>query len=164
MAFMKVRCSVILVGVSVWLISCAGRSTRTSAPPGPAGPAFEQDFLQNRIAHQQAALEMAAACVQKAVHPELKQFCTRLNGAEAEESKQLQDWLKQWYGPSTAPAARERATQGYRNFLQSVQSSTGSEFEQAFLSALRLHGQEGPFREFCTLRASQPLISIHSVR
>ena len=123
--------------------SCAGR--RSSNPPQPrvAGPEYEREFLQNRIAHQQAAIEMARSCMQKAVHDELKQFCTSLSSTEAEEARQLQGWLIQWLGISSQPQVQERATQGYRNFLKSVRTSTGSEFEQAFLTALRLHHHEG---------------------
>lgn len=123
--------------------SCAGRHSTSSPPLRAPGPEYEREFLQNRIAHQQAAIEMARSCVQKAVHEELKQFCTALSSTETEESKQLQAWLSQWYGVRNQPQAQERATQGYRNFLKSVQTSTGPDFEQTFLAALRLHHHEG---------------------
>ena len=132
--------------------SCAGRRSNSSSPPNVTGPEYEREFLQNRIAHQQAVIEMARTCSQKAVHDELKQFCSTLNRTESEESKQLQGWLTQWYGISAPPRDRERATEGYRNFLGAVQSSTGSEFEEAFLRALRLHHHEG-VRESQTCRS-----------
>jgi uncharacterized protein (DUF305 family) len=98
---------------------------------------------------------MARTCAQKAAHDELKQFCSSLGGTENDELKQLQGWLSQWYGVSVAPAPRERPTQGYRNFLGTVKSATGSEFDQAFLSALRLRHHEG-VNEYqdCQSRAS----------
>jgi uncharacterized protein (DUF305 family) len=104
---------------------------------------YERDFLQNRIAHQQAVIEMARACLQKTTRDELRQFCSALSRTESEESKQLQAWLSQWYGISSQPAAQERDTEGYRNFLKSVQTATGAVFEEALLRALRLHHREG---------------------
>jgi uncharacterized protein (DUF305 family) len=76
---------------------------------------------------------------------------------ESEEAKQLQGWLSQWYGISAPPPGRERATEGYRNFLGAVQSSTGPQFEEAFLSALRLHHHEGVREsQTCQSNASHP--------
>ena len=131
--------SVVLVVV---LGSCAGKNDRSSIPSLPT-PQYERDFLQNRVAHQQAAIEMAQACMQKAQRDPLKEFCVALVDTENAESKQLQLWLSQWYGLSAVPGAQERATQGYRNFMQSVRTQNGPEFERAFLSALRLHHHEG---------------------
>ena len=144
-----------LTGWSLLLFSCAGRHSSSAAPTGITGPEYERGFLQNRVAHQQAVIEMARACVQKAVHDELKQFCPALSGRESEEAKQLQGWLSQWYGISNQPQAQESATEGYRNFLKSVQTSTGSEFEEAFLRSLRLHHHEGVNEsQTCQTRAS----------
>lgn len=127
---------------AIFLISCAGRYSRSTAPLPPT-PAYERDFLENRIAHQQAAIEMAQACVQKAQRDPLKQFCSTLIDTEARESKQLQSWLSQWHGVSAAPSGRERATEGYRNFMAAMRTATGSEFENRFLSGMRLHHHEG---------------------
>ena len=142
---------------SLLLFSCAGRNSSSASPPSVTGPEYERSFLRNRIAHQQAAIEMARACVQKAVHDELKQFCSSLNGRESEEAMQLQGWLSQWYGITNQPPEQESDTEGYRNFLKSVQTSTGSTFEEAFLRALRLHHHEGVREsQTCQARASHP--------
>ena len=127
---------------AVFLTSCAGR-TGTSSAPLPPTPEFERDFLQNRIAHQQAAIEMAQACMQKAQRDPLKQFCSALIDTEARESKQLHSWLNPWYAVSAAPGARERTTEGYRNFVAVMRTATGAEFESRFLSGMRLHHHEG---------------------
>ena len=124
------------------LASCAGRNGRSSTPLPPT-PEFERDFLQNRIAHQQAAIEMAQACVQKAQRDALKQSCSALIDTEARESKQLQSWLNRWYAVSAAPGARERTTEGYRNFMAAMRMATGADFESGFLSGMRLHHHEG---------------------
>lgn len=148
-------CLVWVAGCSVFLLACAGRHASSSPPARAGGPEYERAFLQNRLAHQQAAIDMARSCVQKAVHDELKQFCSTLSRTEDDESKQLQGWLNQWYGISAQQATRERATEGYRNFLGSVQSSTGANFEEAFLRALRLHHHEGVREsQTCQERAS----------
>lgn len=132
-----------VLAITILASSCAGRSERSSVPASPPTPQYEREFLQNRIAHQQAALEMAQACVQKAQHDALKQFCSTLISTEGAESTQLQSWLSQWYSVSAATGAQERATQGYRNFMKSVRNAVGAEFERAFLGALRLHHHEG---------------------
>jgi uncharacterized protein (DUF305 family) len=105
--------------------------------------AFERNFLQNRVAHQRAALDMAGMCIEKAIHEELKQFCSVLRGADMKESEQLQSWLAQWYGTTMLPRGPEAALQGLRSFLDSVQKSTGAEFEEAFLRTFRLHNRDG---------------------
>lgn len=125
----------------IFLASCAARDGRSSTPLPPT-PEFERDFLQNRIAHQQAAIEMAQACVQKGQREPLKQFCSALIETEARESKPLQSWLNQWYAISAA-GARERTTEGYRNFMAAMRTATGAEFESIFLSGMRLHHHEG---------------------
>ena len=125
------------------LTSCANRRAISSSPARAPWSQYEREFLLNRIAHQQAAIEMARACEQKAVRNELKEFCRMLSRTESEEATQLQDWSNQWYGVPKKPQTLENATQGYRNFLASVQTSSGPKFEEAFLRALRLHHHEG---------------------
>lgn len=126
----------------VTLTSCMTRTASTSVPATPS-PQFERDFLQNRLAHQQAAIEMAQACVQKAQRPELKAFCSTLLEIEGTESKQLQSWLSEWYSVTAFPEAKERMTEGYRNFQASLRTASGTDFESAFLRAMRLHHHEG---------------------
>ena len=143
--------------LAMLLISCTSRQARIAAPPGTPGAAYDRDFLQNRIAHQRAAIEMTRACEQKAVHQELRQFCATLSGTENEESNQLQQWLNQWFGASPLLEGHERDTRGYRNFLGSVRNSSGADFEQAFLSALRLHHHEGVTEsQDCERRGTHP--------
>lgn len=138
-----------------FLLSCAGSRPRSSVSSGITLPDYERTFLQNRISHQQAAIDMARTCTQKATREELKQFCSKILDTESGESEQLLGWLDNWYKISTQPNVRERATQGYQNFLQSVQTSTGAAFEEAFLRALRLHHHEGVSEsEDCRTRAS----------
>lgn len=152
------RVSIFLLTTSLFLLpSCAGRRSSRSQSSAVTVPDYEREFLQNRIAHQQAAIDMARTCGQKTVRDELKQFCSTLVDIESKESKQLQSWLSEWYKVSTRSTVRERATQGYQNFLQSVQISTGSDFEEAFLRALRLHHHEGVNEsQDCQARASHP--------
>lgn len=133
---------ILLAFVLTVLASCAPRNV-SSGTPSPPTPQYERDFLQDRIAHQQAAIEMAQACVQRAQRDSLKQFCATLIDTEARESKQLQSWFSQWYGASAAPSARERTTEGYRNFMAAMRTATGAEFENRFLSGMRLHHHEG---------------------
>jgi uncharacterized protein (DUF305 family) len=140
-----------LAACSLLLFSCAGRNSSSAPPPSVTGPEYERSFLRNRIAHQQAAIEMARACVQKAVQDELKQFCSALGGRESDEAKQLQGWLSQWYGISSQPPAQESATEGYRNFLKSVQTSAGSEFEEACAFGKNI----GFFRTFGALQGAR---------
>ena len=86
---------------------------------------------------------MAQACVQKAHRPELKAFCSTLLETEGAESRQLQSWLSAWYSMTASPGAKERTTEGYRNFQASLRTTSGADFESVFLSAMRLHHHEG---------------------
>ena len=152
------RVFIFLLTTSLFLLlSCAERRSSSSRSPGATVPDYEGAFLQNRIAHQQAAIDMARTCLQKAVREELKQFCSKIVNTESDESKQLQGWLREWYNISAQLTAGERATQGYKNFLRSVQTSTGADFEEVFLRALRLHHHEGVNESRdCQARASHP--------
>ena len=164
---MRYRRRVLLCVGCVLLVSCA-RQQVAPTPPKVTVPVYDRDFLQNRIAHQQAVIEMARTCLQKTMRDELKQFCSALSRTETGESEQLQAWLTLWYGISSQPAARERDTEGYRNFLKSVPTATGAVFDEALLRALRLHHREGireseacqsgashqELKSFCTLMVS----------
>lgn len=136
---------ILIVGILVTL-GCTGEGTtspRVAVPPAPQ-QRFERDFLQNRIAHQQAALEMARTCIQKAQREQLKTFCSGFVKTEEAEMKQMEDWYRSWYpGNAALPPEKEKMTQGYERFLGSVRSSTGVAFEEALLRALRVHHREG---------------------
>ena len=137
---------IVLLVAALGLMDCGGQVSRHARISAPAAPTaqFEREFLKNRVAHQQAAVEMAQACIQKAQHPELKQFCGDFLKREQSELTQLQDWSSAWYpAQPNLPQGTEKMTQGYRNFLGSVRDSSGAEFEQSLLSALRLHHHEG---------------------
>ena len=57
---------------------------------------------------------------------------------------QPEDWSSAWYPDQPhLPQGTEKMTQGYRNFLGAVRDSSGPEFDQLLLSALRLHHHEG---------------------
>lgn len=136
---------IIILLASFSLTQCgqSTRSTRVNSPSAPS-PQFERQFLERRIAHQRAAVDMAQSCFQKAQHVELKEFCNKLVSTEKTELEQLQGWRQAWYGGEPdARVDKETMTQGYRNFLDNVRSSSGAQFEQALLRALRLHHHEG---------------------
>lgn len=144
--YRKIMRHLLVAVASISLTQCGGVQKRSARSPvaSVSTAQFEREFLQNRIAHQQAAVDMTQSCIQKGQHDQLKQFCSELRTREQEELNQLQEWSKTWYGTAPVPLqSREQKTEGYRNFLASVRSSSGAQFDQALLSALRLHHHEG---------------------
>lgn len=62
------------------------------------GDDFEMAFLQSMIRHHRRAVMMAAQCLDRASHAELKGLCMNIVETQAAEIKQMRDWQCQWYG------------------------------------------------------------------
>ncbi len=60
------------------------------------GDAFDKVFLNDMIAHHEAAIEMAELVKQKAKHPELKQMANDIISVQSREIQQMRGWLSQW--------------------------------------------------------------------
>jgi uncharacterized protein (DUF305 family) len=107
-----------------------------SAPaPSPAAANYEQRFMMSMIDHHQMAIEMAEVCLAKAVHAELRQMCEQIIAAQSQEIEQMQTWLSDWYGVDYEPQMKP----GDRQMLERLASSSGAEFEIAFMEMTIKH-------------------------
>ncbi|MCU1329100.1 MAG: hypothetical protein JWN34_4470 [Bryobacterales bacterium] len=142
---MRMLSVAVLVGSLAWT-GCGGQRTISARAGVPAAPAsgFEQEFIQNRIAHQQAVVEMARTCIQKTERIELREFCREFLVHEQSEMDRIEVWSNTWY-PADAgrPPAKEKISRGYQNFQDAIRSKSGPAFDEALLRAIRLHHNEG---------------------
>jgi uncharacterized protein (DUF305 family) len=61
---------------------------------------FDKTFLQMMPQHHHAGVEMAEQAEKKAIHPELKEFASKLAKDEQAEMKQMKQWAQEWFGPA----------------------------------------------------------------
>lgn len=65
---------------------------------GKTGDAFDKAFLAEMITHHEGAVVMAEAALKDAKHEEIRTMAGAIISAQTAEIKQMQDWLKEWYG------------------------------------------------------------------
>ena len=61
------------------------------------GEEFEREFLKEYLEHHEEGIEQTAKCASKAVHPELRELCARINPSQKKTSAQLKGWRCQWF-------------------------------------------------------------------
>ena len=61
------------------------------------GQEFEREFLKEYLEHHAEGIEQTAKCVSKAVHPELRELCARINPAQKKTGEQLKQWRCEWF-------------------------------------------------------------------
>ena len=137
--------------------SCSARTYKEAEPHSASIANFDRAFLQNRIHYYEEQSTMTQLCAEKAERLELKSFCETISTLQPARSASLKDWLGVWYAASpTAPASKEEHSSEYfQSFVSKARSASGSEFEDAILSALRLHHHHGiDDLEGCTAKAN----------
>lgn len=133
-------------------------TTASTAAPNEAAARYEQKFMTGMIDHHQMAIEMAEMCLSRAVHDELRQLCQNIIAAQSAEIRQLQDWLKNWYGVAYSPMMSKAAARD----MMHLGGLTGAEFEIAFMDMMIEH-HEGAVEEGrrCIERAyHKPLVEL----
>ncbi len=60
---------------------------------------FDKAFLEMMPQHHHIAVEMAEQAEKKALHPELREFATKIAKDQQEEIKQMKSWAQAWFGP-----------------------------------------------------------------
>lgn len=68
---------------------------------GAADSTYEQRFIDMMVPHHQGAVMMAQDALQKATHPELKDFARSIIDAQGKEIAQMKSWRQMWYGDSS---------------------------------------------------------------
>lgn len=112
-------------------------TTLQSAEPAPtqAERQFEVQFMTDMIDHHAMAVMMADQCLERAVHPELRELCHRMRETQMEEIVQLQVWLEEWYGVSHDPQMKK----GAQKQMQKLGQLSGEEFEIEFMKGMIKH-------------------------
>lgn len=139
-----------IVGMGVVSVPVA----QADAPAPNRGIAnFEVRFMESMIDHHALAIEMGQICLQKAVHPELRQMCQNVITTQSQEIEEMQSWLQEWYGINYEPQMKP----GDQRMLQRLAALSGSEFEIEFMQMLIRH-HETAIREAeqCVRRAYHP--------
>lgn len=61
------------------------------------GQEFEREFFKEYLAQHDEGIEQTAKCAAKAVHPELRELCARINPLQKKTDAQLKAWRCQWF-------------------------------------------------------------------
>jgi uncharacterized protein (DUF305 family) len=122
--------------------STARAATMGAPAPDRATARWETRFLQDMIDHHMMAVMTAEVCVEQAVHEELRQLCENIIAAQSAEIREMQRWLRQWYGVRYEP----RMTSGMEREVERLASLGGAEFEIAFMEMMIRH-HEAAIRE-----------------
>jgi uncharacterized protein (DUF305 family) len=127
----------------------------TATADGPASKRsearFEIRFMTEMTDHHAMAIEMGMLCVERAVHPELKQLCEEMIAAQSAEIEQMQTWLQDWYGVQHEPEMNP----GNERQLEMLASLSGAEFEIEFMRMMIRHHAIAVFRSADCLKRAE---------
>ena len=114
---------------------------------------FEVRFMQGMIDHHAMAIEMAEACLDKAVHEDLRSLCQDIIDAQSAETEELQGFLADWYGLSYEP----QMTRGDMRQVERFASLDGAQFEISFMEEMIKHHRTAiRMAEQCVDRVAHP--------
>lgn len=120
-----------------FVLSLAMMTAAHAAAPAPhrATVRYEVDFMSDMIDHHAMALMMATTCEQKAVHAELRELCTDIRMAQAQEIQTMQSWLSSWYGTSHSPEIKP----GDRRRMERMAALPPAAYEVEFMESMIRH-------------------------
>lgn len=96
---------------------------------------FEVDFVVGMIDHHAMAVRMAAICIDKAVHDELRAMCESIKTSQSQQIEEMQSWLADWYGMTHEPEMKP----GDMRQMERLASLSGAEFEIEFMKSMMKH-------------------------
>ena len=108
-----------------------GPAAQTSGPK----PKFDRKFMTEMVSHHGMAVDMAEMAMEKAEHGKLKKTAEAIVSTQTAEIKQMQKWLKSWYGVTVEP---EMTKQDERDMAE-LEEASGSEFELRFMGLMTVH-------------------------
>jgi uncharacterized protein (DUF305 family) len=110
---------------------------------GASDSTYDRRFIDLMIPHHVGAVQMAQDALQKATHPELKQFAQAVIDAQQKEIAQMKGWRQQWYGDS-AIAAMNHGSMNMDQMNQQMVAHLGasdSTYDQRFIDMMIPHHQ-----------------------
>ena len=124
------------------IVSAAVAAVIISTAVYASGPApdkdqakFEVNFLTMMIDHHYAAVKMSELCDGRVIHPELKALCDHIRTSQTAEIRQMQAWLRDWYGVTHEPELSGKA----RKQIEELSRTTGAAFEIAYMTMMIEH-------------------------
>ena len=136
-----VQAGVLIIGLMLMA------STALAAPTNRAERA-EVRFLEGMMDHHQMAVDMANDCLKKAADQTLLTLCQKIITAQTAEIKQMQGWLKDWYGVEYAPMPMQMNSMPgmampdptmSMGMMAGLNSLTGHDYEVAWVESMIDH-------------------------
>lgn len=115
-----VRLPVALMLVVVGALVTAGPLAANNPANDKPTAEFEQRYMEMAIDHHAGTLEMAKLCVDKATIKELRSICSTIVQDLPGEIRQLQQYLRDWYGNGNKNDDRDSTTNGSANTTDSA--------------------------------------------
>lgn len=99
---------------------------------------FEAKFLDQFSEHHRQAVQMGQMAVEKGHSSAVKNMGKKIVDDQTKEIAQMQKWRDQYY--SSIPTSKEGVE---KMDMSSMQTATGPQFDQAFLSMMSMHHDSG---------------------
>lgn len=96
---------------------------------------LELRYMKDMIDHHHMAIMMAELGMTKATRLEIRELSEGIIKAQTTEIKQMQSWLKSWYGTEHAP----EMTKADVKQMKKLESLSGKTFDIAFLKEMIIH-------------------------
>ena len=96
---------------------------------------YDRAFMTEMVSHHGMAVDMAEMAQEKSTHPELNQLAESIVKTQSAEIKQMQRWLRRWYGVTVRP----RMTHQDMQDMQELDDASGAAFELRFMSLMTVH-------------------------
>lgn len=152
-----------MIPVLAVVLSIATLVAVAHGPQDKSTANFDISFMNKMVMHHEMGKPMLEMCTTKAVHEELKQFCSKSMSDQQRESSMMKSWLGE---SSTANASMNHAAMQHdpdqskkkmgdmdhagmskpqmdqmKQAEQTMEQSSGADFEQRFLTAMPKHHQ-----------------------
>ena len=124
--------------------------------PDQRAAQVEKDFLMGMVPHHRGAIAMSQMALEKATKPELRAFAQKVIDTQSVEIQVMTNYLRDWYG-MTPPAGDMMPADMMRKMdmemahgtmptmqsmmkqMEVLESSSGAEFDIAYMSVLSEH-------------------------
>lgn len=128
--------AIVVLALVLGLLTATTVGVAASEPaPDPATAEFEVQFLKTMTDHHTMAVGMAAICVGKAVHDELRDMCHQIIADQSREIVTMESWLIFWYQTFSVP----QLTGDMISQMVELATLSSGDFEIAFMQMMSEH-------------------------
>lgn len=112
--------------------------------PDAANQPFDLQFIDSMSQHHQGAIMMAEMALQRAEHPELKQFAQKIIDDQRKEIAEMKGWRDKWYPGKPSAMNMEMPGMSTQQMMggsqmQNMQSMQGVSFDLMFIGMMIPH-------------------------